>query len=173
MPTASISTPTAAPIGSGLFFNDRADVHLGYVDRGDDCAANTGLAALIMEQKFGLHVSATAFPDVETLFKALSGKDAGQQVDLTFCYQEPTDRSYRQRYFSYTEFIGSGYQQNGAARYVIVSNRTIKAPLERNNNCLYHFLTNLNWDGLDLRSQDLAAWYAANQPLVDSWTRCE
>jgi ABC-type phosphate transport system substrate-binding protein len=170
VPTAA--TPTSAPVGSGVFLNNQPDVRLGYVDRGDNCAINTALAALIMEQRFGLRVTAVAFPDAEALFKALSAKVADERVDLTFCYHEPADRSYRQRYFSYTEFIGSGYQQTASERYVIVSNNTVKAPLERTNVCLYRFLNSLNWNELDLQNQDLMLWYAANQSLIDSWASC-
>jgi ABC-type phosphate transport system substrate-binding protein len=169
----STSTPTSVPVGSGAFIDNQPAVRLGYVASDDLCTSNTQLAALVLTRKFGLQVSTTAFPDIDTLLKALSAKETSERVDLTFCYSDPADRSYRQRYFSYTEFIGSGYQKRATERYVIMSNSTVKAPLERGNACLYRFLTRLNWDNLDVTGQDLSSWYEENAPLIDSWTSCD
>ncbi len=171
--TFAPSTPTSTPVGSGVFINNQPDVRLGYVERGDLCATNTALAALVLERKFGLKVTTIAYPDVDALFKALSAKEISERVDLTFCYIDPTDRSYRQRYFGYTEFIGSGYQQLDSQRYVLTSSSAVKTSLERSNGCLYKALTTLNWNSIDLTGQDVVAWYEANLPTVDSWTNCE
>lgn len=165
-------TPTSLPVGSGVFINNQPDVRLGYVARGDLCAKNTALAALILEHKFGLQVATMTYPDLDALFKALSSKESSQRIDLTFCYIDPTDRSYRQRYFGYTEFIGSGYHQQAAERYVITSNVTVKTALERSNSCLYQFLTRLNWNDIDWNGQDVTSWYEENLSTIDGWISC-
>lgn len=174
----SPSTPTSTPIGSGAFLNNQPDVRLGYVEQDSVCATNNALAALIMERKYGLRVTSLPFPNIDELFAALSSKDANQRVDLTFCYKDPADRSVRQRYFSYTEFIGSGYQTDGAERYVIVSNSNVKTPLERSNACLYQFLNRMNWNDVNWESvgadfTDILPWYEANLTLIDRWTSCD
>ncbi len=172
LPT-TLPTPTVEPVGSGVFINNQPVVRLGYVARGDLCANSTALAALILEHKFGLTVSTTTYPDIDTLFKALSSKDLSQRVDLTFCYIDPTDRSSRQRYFGYTEFIGSGYQQRALERYVVTSNSVVKTALERSNGCLYRFLATLNWNDIEWAGQDVGAWYEANLPIINRWVSCD
>jgi len=170
--TIERGSTSSAIVGSGLFANGQSAVRLGYVAGDDRCVENTTLAALMMTRKFGLTVTTIALPTVDELFQRLSAKEISQQVDLTFCYIEPTDRSYRQRYFGYTEFIGSGYQQQAATRYVITSNSAVKISLERTNSCLYQTLTTLNWNGLVLNGQDVATWYETNLPTVDNWIKC-
>ncbi|HRW10434.1 MAG TPA: substrate-binding domain-containing protein, partial [Caldilineaceae bacterium] len=173
------STPTSTPVGSGAFLNNAPDVRLGFVEQDVTCTVNTRLAALIMERKYGLRVTTSAYPDVDALFKALSAKDPTQRVDLTFCYRDPTDRTVRQRYFSYTDFIGSGYLVDDSGRYVIVSNSNVKAPLERSNACLYQFLNRMNWeDGLTfnggvLQAQEVPKWYEENLVHIDRWASCD
>jgi hypothetical protein len=165
-PTATLPAPTATPIGE-------VDFRLGYVDRNRDCTAMTELMQLVLERKFNLRIAAVAFPDAASLFAKLAAKSEAERVDLSFCYMDPTDRSYLQKYFGFIIFIGSGYRQVGDQKFIIMSNAAVKSPIERGNPCLYRFFTSLNLSTTDFGTENMTTWYENNASLIDGWVRCE
>ncbi|MCB0063834.1 MAG: substrate-binding domain-containing protein, partial [Caldilineaceae bacterium] len=168
-------------VGTTVFIDKSPRVRIGYVEeggeegeaRGPACAFVTEAMGLILAENFGLQVELRAFPDADELFATLAAKTPEARVDLTFCYLDPLDRSYRQRYFGYTEFIDSGYRQIGENRLVIMTNSVVKPALERENRCLYQFLDALSLEGMPLSGQTPSDWYVQNQATIDAWLPCE
>ena len=150
-----------------------ADLRLGYVTSNPECAAVTALLQLILEQEFALRVVTIPFAEPATLFAKLADKAEAERVDLSFCYVDPDDRSYLQKYFGFVIFIGSGYRQLNNQKFIIMSNAAVKSPIERGNPCLYRFLVNLNLNDVDLAAGDAAGWYQTHAEQVATWTRCE
>lgn len=166
LPTATPLLPTVTPAAA-------VDFRLGYVDRNSGCTAVTELMQLVLEREFGLQIATVAFPDTDSLFEKLAAKTAAVRIDLSFCYMDPADRSYLQKYFGFMIFIGSGYRQVGDQKFMIMSNAAVKSPIERGNPCLYRFFTNLNLNNLDFSSEDVPIWYANHTDTIASWVRCE
>lgn len=166
MATANPPLPTATPIAV-------VDFRLGYVDSNRDCTAITQLMQLVLEDRFNLRIATVAFPDAASLFEKLAAKAGAERVDLSFCYVDPTDRSYLQEYFGFMIFIGSGYLQVGDQKFIIMSNAAVKSPIERGNPCLYRFFTGLNLSATDFGNEEITTWYENNASLIDSWVRCE
>ncbi|MEZ4727876.1 MAG: hypothetical protein R3E79_12170 [Caldilineaceae bacterium] len=162
--TSPLPTPTPAVA---------VDFRLGYVDRNSGCAAVTALMQLVMEREFDLQIATVAFPGTDSLFEKLAAKTAAEHIDLSFCYTDPVDRPYLQKYFGFIIFIGSGYRQVADQKFIIMSNAAVKSPIERGNPCLYRFFTNLNLNDFDFNSEDVATWYAHNVDTIASWVRCE
>ena len=164
-------------VGTAVFAEQNPRVRIGYTHassaRGAECAVITEYMALILEGNFGLQVELRPFADANALFATLAAKDPAARIDLTFCYLDPLDRSYRQRYFGYTEFIDSGYRQIGENRLVIMTNSVIKPALERENRCLFQFLDGLNLETISLSGQTPLDWYAENQSTIAAWLPCE
>lgn len=163
-------------VGTAVFVEKNPRVRIGYTSadsaRGPECAIITEYIALILEGNFGLQVELRPFAEVNELFATLAAKDAAERIDLTFCYLDPLDRSYRQRYFGYTEFIDSGYRQIGENRLVIMTNSVIKPALERENRCLFQFLDGLDLEGVSLSAQTPLDWYRENQATIAAWLPC-
>lgn len=170
LPPAPTATAMPAPLNTPLV---DVDFRIGYVEDNPDCVAITDLMKLVLEREFNLRIATVPFPDAAALFAKLATKTAAERVDLSFCYVDPSDRSYLQQYFGFMIFIGSGYRQVNNQRYIIMSNAAVKSPIERGNPCLYRFLTNLNLTEIDLRAGDVAAWYQSHAEQVATWTRCE
>lgn len=160
--TAPTNTPTVA-----------VDFRIGYVATNQECAAVTTLMKLILEGEFGLQIATVSFPDTASLFAKLADKAPAERVDLSFCYTDPDDRSYLQKYFGFVIFIGSGYRQLNNQKFMIMSNAAVKSPIERGNPCLYRFFINLNLNDIDLSAGDIAGWYQTHAEQVANWTRCE
>lgn len=176
LPTTAPALPPSAPqqiIGTERFVDNRTTVRLGVVENDPLCAALTDRVALVLARNFGLPVEQVFFADMGELFATLAEKEAAQRVDLTFCYRDPTDRPQRQIYFSYTEFIGSGFLQNGDERLVVMANRGAKIESERNNRCLSQFLSKLNLSVDMLSGQSAITWYDQNQATIDAWLQCQ
>lgn len=163
-------TPTSAPVNTPP---TDADFRLGYVADNSACVAVTAIMKVVLEREFDLRIASVPFPDAAALFAQLATKTAADRVDLSFCYMDPSDRSYLQQYFGFMIFIGSGYRQLDNQKYIIMSNAAVKSPIERGNPCLYRFLTNLNLTDVDLGSGDAEAWYQTHTDLIATWTRCE
>jgi hypothetical protein len=168
---------TGDKIGTAVFVNNSPQVRIGYVEEGGDhgaaCAANTAQLALILERKFGLQITLRAFQNGDALFSALASMNSADQVDLTFCYLDPFDRPQRQLHFSNIAFIGSGYQQRDGDRWVIMTPNSVKLALERENQCLYQFLRDLDLQEITLTGQIPEQWYAQNQATITSWLLCK
>ncbi len=172
---SAIAVPSVT-VGSGLFVGGSAQVRLGYVDDGDrrsECAKATRYLGLVLQENFRLQVELRPFATVDELFATLAATDAADRVDLTFCYLDPLDRAQRQRYFSATAFIGSGYWQSGDNRLVILANSAVKSAVASENHCLSEFLKNLALTDLSLADPEPLSWYRQNQPLINSWLPCE
>lgn len=150
-----------------------ADFRIGYVESNAACTSVTNLMKLILEDKFGLQIATVPFADSAALFANLAAKAAAERVDLSFCYVDPDDRSYLQKYFGFVIFIGSGYRQLDKQKFMVISNAAVKSPIERGNPCLYRFLTNLNLNDVNLDTGDLNGWYQEHAEQVATWTRCE
>ena len=164
------NTPTNVPADTPP---PAADFRIGYVTDNPDCVAVTDVMKVVLEREFNLHIATVPFADAAALFAQLATKTAAEQVDLSFCYMDPRDRSYLQQYFGFMIFIGSGYRQLDNQKYIIMSNAAVKSPIERGNPCLYRFLTNLNLTDVDLGSGDAETWYQTHTDLIATWTRCE
>jgi ABC-type phosphate transport system substrate-binding protein len=164
-------------VGTSVFVDKSPRVRIGYVeeggDHGTDCAAITAYLALVLERDFGLEVALQSFQKADDLFNALAAMNSADQVDLTFCYLEPFDRPQRQLHFARIEFIGSGYQQRGEDRWVIMAPHSTKLSLERENRCLYQFLRELDLGGITLSGQTPSQWYEQNQAMITSWLPCK
>lgn len=150
-----------------------ADFRIGYVATNQECAAVTALMKLILEGEFDLQIATVSFPDTASLFEKLADKAPAERADLSFCYTDPDDRSYLQKYFGFVIFIGSGYRQLNNQKFMIMSNAAVKSPIERGNPCLYRFFINLNLNDIDLSADDIAGWYQTHTEQVANWTRCE
>lgn len=168
--SAALPTSAAPPTNTpGV----AADFRLGYLTSNPECAAVTTLLQLILEQEFALRVVTIPFAEPAALFAKLADKTEAERVDLSFCYVDPADRSYLQKYFGFVIFIGSGYRQLTNQKFIIMSNAAVKSPIERGNPCLYRFLVNLNLNDVDLAAGDVAGWYQTHAEQVATWTRCE
>lgn len=148
------------------------DFRIGYVASNPTCAAVTNLMKIILEHEFNLQIATVAFADPGALYEKLATKAEGERVDLTFCYTDPADRQYLQKYFGFMIFIGSSYRQFNNQKFIIMSNAAVKSPIERGNPCLYRFLTSLNLNDVEL-SADMAAWYQSHTEEVAGWARCK
>lgn len=176
-PTPLLTTPptqalpaTTAPTNTPAV---ATDFRIGYVATNQECAAVTALMKLILEGEFALQITTVPFPDTASLFEKLADKAPADRVDLSFCYTDPDDRSYLQKYFGFVIFIGSGYRQLNNQKFMIMSNAAVKSPIERGNPCLYRFFINLNLNDIDLSAGDIDGWYQTHAEQVENWTRCE
>ncbi|MCE7981304.1 MAG: hypothetical protein DYG89_08950 [Caldilinea sp. CFX5] len=169
IPSPSIPSPSIPPTNTG----GAADFRIGYVTTNPACVAVTDLMKLILEREFALQIATVPLPDTATLFTKLADKAPTERVDLSFCYTDPDDRSYLQKYFGFMILIGSGYRQLNNQKFIIMSNAAVKSPIERGNPCLYRFLINLNLDNVDLSTGDAAAWYQNHAEQVAEWVRCQ
>lgn len=160
--SAAVNTPGVA-----------VDFRIGYVTADPGCVAVTDLMKLILEREFALQIATVSFPDKATLFEKLADKAPTERVDLSFCYTDPDDRSYLQKYFGFMILIGSGYRQLNNQKFIIMSNAAVKSPIERGNPCLYRFLINLHLDDVDLSTGDAATWYQTHAEQVAEWVRCQ
>ncbi|MCX6050434.1 MAG: hypothetical protein NT075_35510 [Chloroflexi bacterium] len=161
----TIATPTNTP-------GPRADLRLGYLDR-DDCKLVTEIIQVILEQNFKLKIDAVAFTQEDELFATLAAKEDQARVDLTFCYIDPSDRSYLQKYYGYVIFVGDFYEQIETKRFQILSNSAVKPPLERDLPCVYKFIKSFKFEHAELEGQTASAWLEKHPELVQSWTTCQ
>lgn len=169
---AVLPTPLPTPPPAVLPAVD-VDFRLGYIAQNPDCVAVTELMQLVLERDFDLRIATVAFPDSAALFEKLAAKTEAERVDLTFCYIDPVDRSFLQKYFGFMIFIGSGYRQVENQKFIIMSNAAIKSPIERGNPCLYRFLTKLDLTEIDWNSGDAATWYQRYADQITSLAPCD
>ncbi len=176
-PVAPTSTPPVEPTivvpSNTNTPGPRADFRLGYIDRGDDCKLVTEIIQLIFEQKFNLKVDLVAFTQADDLFATLAAKDAQSRVDLSFCYIDPTDRNYLQKYYGYVILVGGIYEQVENKRFLVLGNSAVKAPIERDRPCVYKFIKSFKFEHADLAGQTASAWLETHPELVQSWTTCQ
>lgn len=180
VPTATTpvtASPTVTTSANNTISANSADVaadfQIGYVTTNPDCVAVTDLMKLILEREFALQITTVPFPDTAALFEKLANKAQSERVDLSFCYTDPDDRSYLQKYFGFMILIGSGYRQLNNQKFIIMSNAAVKSPIERGNPCLYRFLLNLKLDDVDLSASDAATWYQNHAEQIAEWARCQ
>ncbi|CAN5460138.1 hypothetical protein BH10CHL1_BH10CHL1_49220 [soil metagenome] len=177
-PTAIVPTvappaqPTIAAPSNTNTPGPRADFRLGYIDR-NDCKLVTEIIQLLFEQKFKLHIDMVAFTQADDLFATLAAKETQSRVDLTFCYIDPTDRTYLQKYYGYVILVGGVYEQVETNRFLVLSNAAVKAPLERDLPCVYKFIKSFKFEHADLEGQSASAWVEKHPELVQSWTTCQ
>ncbi len=172
-PPAAVPPTTVATPSSTNPPGPRADFRLGYIDRGDDCKLVTEIIQAIFEQKLKLKIDMVAFTQADDLFATLAAKDAQSRVDLTFCYIDPTDRNYLQKYYGYVILVGGVYEQVATKRFLVLGNSAVKAPIERDRPCVYKFIKNFKFEHADLEGQTASAWLEKHAELVQLWTTCQ
>ena len=169
-PTPVAPTPVPPPTNTT---GPRADFRFGYVERGDSCKLVTEIMQLIFEQNFKLRVDVTQYAQATDLYNALASKDAQTRSDLTFCYIDPDDRNALQSHFGFVILVGGVYRQFDAKSFLVLSNSSVKAPIERDRPCVYKFLKNIKFDNADLQGQTASAWLEKHNDQVQSWTTCQ
>lgn len=132
----------------------------------------TEIIQQIFQQQFDLTVETVAFTTADDLFATLAAKDEASRVDLTFCYADPDDRAFLQKHVGFVIFVGGVFGQLDGKSYLVLSNATVKAPIERDLPCVYKFLKNLKFPDATLQGQGAAAWLEKNADLVRTWTSC-
>jgi len=177
-PTAEVPTPQ--PIVAEATATDitvsssapRADFRLGYLEASGNCQVVTEIIQQIFQQQFDLSVETVAFASADDLFATLAAKDEASRVDLTFCYTDPNDRVFLQKHVGFVIFVGGVFGQFDGKSYLVLSNATVKAPIERDLPCVYKFLKNVKFPDPTLQGQSAAAWLEKNADLVRTWTSC-
>ncbi|MFN8494075.1 MAG: hypothetical protein U0350_41135 [Caldilineaceae bacterium] len=171
-PTAAPPTPQPAPPPTNTT-GPRADFRFGYVERGDSCKLVTEIMQLIFEQRFKLRVDLIPYAQAADLYNALAAKDAQTRADLTFCYIDPDDRDALHSHFGFVILVGGVYRQFNAKNFLVLSNSSVKAPIERDRPCVYKFLKNIKFDNADLQGQTASTWLEKHNDQVQSWTACQ
>ncbi len=150
----------------------RADFRLGYLAANDDCHVVTEIIQQIFQQQFDLSVETVAFATEDDLFATLAATDAASRVDLTFCYADPNGRAFLQKHVGFVIFVGGVFGQFDGKSYLVLSNATVKAPIERDLPCVYKFLKNVKFPDVNFQGQSAATWLEKNAELVRTWTSC-
>jgi len=168
-PAAPVATATDAVVSTPA---PRANFLLGYLEASSNCQVVTEIIQQIFQQQFDLTVETVAFTTADDLFATLAAKDEASRVDLTFCYTDPDDRAFLQKHVGFVIFVGGVFGQLDGKSYLVLSNATVKAPIERDLPCVYKFLKNLKFPDATLQGQGAAAWLEKNADLVRTWTSC-
>lgn len=177
-PTAAIDTPGAAEISleptavtaSAVSYSEEVavDLRLGYVERGLNCQFFTELMVVTLEQKQKMNILVAAFETENDLFDALTE----QEIDLTFCFADPLDRSQIKPRLGHIRQIGSHYWQSDKVKMQIWANTASKADLRDEEGCVLSFLESLNLSEIKEIPTDAKAWYQTNPESVSQWLRC-
>lgn len=170
-PTPTISSPTATTPPAQP--TPTADLVLAVSDEQPECRFFTTVLQQIGQEKLGLTVDITNFSSSVDMYEALAKRQEQRTVDMTLCFADPQDRAFLREYFGFIRNVGDIYWRNDSVRLQIMTNSGLLADLERNQLCLYRLLKNLNFEGNDLPSQDVAQWLTDNGALVDQWASCE
>jgi len=168
-PAAPVATATDAVVSTPA---PHANFRLGYLEASSNCQVVTEIIQQIFQQQFDLTVETVAFTTADDLFATLAAKDEASRVDLTFCYADPDDRAFLQKHVGFVIFVGGVFGQLDGKSYLVLSNATVKAPIERDLPCVYKFLKNLKFPDATLQGQGAAAWLEKNADLVRTWTSC-
>jgi hypothetical protein len=168
-PTAAVATATDVVINTPA---PRANFRFGYLEASGNCQVATEIIQQIFQQQFDLTVETVAFATADNLFATLAAKDEASRVDLTFCYVDPDDRTYLQKHVGFVIFVGGVFGQFDSKSYLVLSNATVKAPIERDLPCVYKFLKNLKFPDATLQGQGAATWLEKNADLVRTWSSC-
>ena len=168
-PAAPVATATDAVVNTPA---PRANFRLGYLEGSGNCQVVTEIIQQIFQQQFDLTVETVAFTTADDLFATLAAKDEASRVDLTFCYADPDDRAFLQKHVGFVIFVGGVFGQLDGKSYLVLSNATVKAPIERDLPCVYKFLKNVKFPDATLQGQGAAAWLEKNADLVRTWTSC-
>ena len=150
-----------------------ADLRLGYIERnGANCGFFTQLMKLILEREAGLVVDIIEFRNIDEFYAMLASTEQRRPIDLTFCFIDPDDRTYIQKYFGYTKLIGSAYWHSAPKRLQIMANASIVAPMKRNRPCLYSLLQNLKLEDIEFQNKTASQWLAENAQVPSTWIDC-
>lgn len=180
-PTTAAESPTAtaaptestAPVAPPAQPTPSVDLVLGVPQTSPECRFFTDVFQQIGQEKLGLQIDVTEYPDATPMYQALADRQEQRTVDLTLCFVDPADRAFLREYFGFIRNVGDIYWRNDQIRLQIVTNSAMVADLERNQVCLYRLLKNMNFEGNDLPTQDATQWVADNADLVDQWASCE
>jgi hypothetical protein len=174
-PTPAESTPTsvAPPLPATSAPAIRAAYRIGYLDRGDRCEQASKMVQTILEQEYKVSTERIGFATAEELFATLAIPDLAQRIDLTLCYTDPLDRKFLQKHFGFVILVGKSYRQSDGKRFIMLSNGEVKKELERNQPCLYRFLSNFTVQDEDLVQEDAIAWYNSHNEQIAHWTQCK
>lgn len=174
-PTATLlPTPTLQPTSTPLTLSTETivpDLRFGVVLRDDGCVAFneivvTHLAALDVQ------VETVVFDDSESLYENLAEK----AVDLTVCFQDPTDRPFLTEHVGFLKTIDAPYFDNGEIRLQVMMNAANIVPLREERPCLVRFLRAMNFEEpvewTDDVSKSAETWLANNQTEILKWSEC-
>lgn len=170
LPNEVVPTETATPTPTP----SNADLRLGYIDRGLNCSLISEISALILEEQFALEIEIIEYDTLDDLFAQLASTKERTRIDLTFCFLDPTDRSYISKYFGFTKQLGGAYWQNDSTKLLIMANASIVAPLQQENPCIYNFFRRLKFEQKEFEEvEDAATWIQNNRAKIRQWTACE
>ncbi len=170
VPTPTVAdtpaTATSAPVST-------ADLILGVNQQYAACTFFTEVVAQSLRNDLDLSVEIVNFANADDLYAALADRQNVRTVDLTVCFADPADRPYLRDYFGFIKPIGEIYWRGSDLRFQLLGNGSVIAALERDEQCAYRFMKNLQFEGDEIPAQDPAAWLTDNADLVSQWTSCE
>ena len=167
-PTVADTPPTAtsAPVST-------ADLILGVNQQYAACTFFTEVVAQSLRNDLDLSVEIVNFANADDLYAALADRQNVRTVDLTVCFADPADRPYLRDYFGFIKPIGEIYWRGSDLRFQLLGNGSVIAALERDEECAYRFMKNLQFEGDEIPTQDPTQWLTDNADLVSQWTSCE
>lgn len=156
-PTNTPTTvPTATPAPTSLRF--------GVLDRDDGCDGFNQVVMMAVAQ-MNMRMVPVTFDNAESLYEAL----ATQAIDLTLCFQDPTDRPFLTEHVGFLKTIDAPYFDDGEIRLQVMVNAANVVPLREEQPCLLHFLQAMTFN---TKVDQPETWLTENQTEILEWRNC-
>ena len=172
-PTATPVTATADTSSQDVGTQDAVAENsnaliLGITERGHNCALVTAAMAQILIDTQQLAVEQAQFDLPEQLFAALSAGD----IDATFCYVDPDDRSLMRQHLGDIRQMGINYYTGDGFKLQIWANSQSKADMRDDLPCVYDLFEKVSLEDESLQNQSVPEWRQQNAAAIATWLDC-
>lgn len=178
VPTPSATAPLPATITPPPIVNAApGPFHLtfGYFDREPACVAITEIVLRLLEEE----VEDVTVERVEydrrsnALYDVLAARTMGQEIDLTLCFFDPTDRIYLRLFLDELKQIGATVWGDEEMRMLIIANQKSRRKLKDERPCLYRFFQQLEFGDIPVDELEAERWLSTHRDEVEAWLMCE
>ncbi|MEM7125294.1 MAG: hypothetical protein AAF702_03135 [Chloroflexota bacterium] len=143
------------------------DYTVAYTDR-PGCIAITEISQQLITQKLQLSIGNVKFDTVVDLFTALASGD----VDLTFCYSDPADRTHMLEHLGEIRQVGIRHYESDMYKLQIWANGNSKAQIRRDQPCFLHFLEKVDFTDVFTEEQSPDEFINGNDVIIQGWFDC-
>lgn len=148
---------------------------LGYFDREPACVAVTEMVARLLEEQVeDLTVERIEYDRrSNALYDVLAARTMAQEIDLTLCFFDPTDRIYLRLFLDELKQIGATVWGDEEERMLIIANQKSRSKLKDERPCLYRFFQQLEFGDSSPDELEPERWLATHRDEVEAWLTCE